>query len=75
MECRKQIKELVESIEDEKRLFEGVELTAKEKRDLAVKQKVLDLVKQRNDTVDTGPHYVMPENYDDTTKPEARSRR
>lgn len=42
----KKVDELVESIEDEKRLFEGVELTEKEKRDFAVKQRVLDLVKQ-----------------------------
>ena len=34
---------------------------AKEKRDFAVKQRVLDLVKQRNDTIDHGPSYVMPE--------------
>jgi len=26
-----------------------------------VKQRVLDLVKQRNDTIDHGPSYVMPE--------------
>ena len=36
---------------------------------------MLDLVKQRNDTIDTTPQYVMPEAYDDTSKPEARSRR
>ena len=71
----KKVDELVEAIEDEKFLFEGVELTAKEKRDFAVKQRVLDLVKQRNETIDTGPTYVMPEAYDDTSKPEARSRR
>ena len=32
-------------------------------------------MKQRNDTIDTTPQYVMPEAYDDTSKPEARSRR
>ena len=36
---------------------------------------MLDLVKQRNETIDTGPTYVTPEAYDDTSKPEARSRR
>ena len=71
----KKMDELVEAIEDEKHLFEGVELTAKEKRDFAIKQRVLDLVKARNDTIDTTPAYVMPEAYDDTSKPEARSRR
>lgn len=38
----KKMQELVEAIEDEKHLFEGVELTAKEKRDFAIKQKVLN---------------------------------
>jgi pre-mRNA-splicing factor ATP-dependent RNA helicase DHX16 len=71
----KKMDELVEAIEDEKHLFEGVELTAKEKRDFAIKQRVLDLVKQRNDSIDHTPAYVMPEAYDDTSKPEARSRR
>jgi len=40
----KKMQELVEAIEDEKHLFEGVELTAKEKRDFAIKQKVLKYV-------------------------------
>jgi len=71
----KKIDELVEAIEDEKLLFAGEELTAKEKRDFAIKQRVLDLVKQRNDTIDKTPNYVMPESYDDTKKPESRSRR
>ena len=71
----KKMDELVEAIEDEKHLFEGVELTAKEKRDFAIKQRVLDLVKQRNETIDNTPSYVMPESYDDTSRPEARSRR
>lgn len=53
----KKMDELVEAIEDEKHLFEGVELTAKEKRDFAVKQRVLDLVKQRNDTIDNTPRF------------------
>eukprot|EP00286_Rhodomonas_abbreviata_P018224 CAMPEP_0181309798 /NCGR_PEP_ID=MMETSP1101-20121128/12219_1 /TAXON_ID=46948 /ORGANISM="Rhodomonas abbreviata, Strain Caron Lab Isolate" /LENGTH=459 /DNA_ID=CAMNT_0023416333 /DNA_START=227 /DNA_END=1604 /DNA_ORIENTATION=+ len=71
----KKMQELVEAIEDEKRLFADVELTAKEKREMKIKQTLLDLVNKRKEVEDVGPAYVMPDAYDDSSKPESRSKR
>eukprot|EP00775_Hariotina_reticulata_P008556 gene8556-8738_t len=68
------LQELKDELEDAKYLFEGVELTAREKADLAYKQRVYDLAVERKKAleavVDDG--YSLPTNYD---APEARESR
>ncbi|KAF6261560.1 putative ATP-dependent RNA helicase [Scenedesmus sp. NREL 46B-D3] len=68
------LQELQDELEDAKYLFEGVELTAREKADLAYKQRVYELALERKQAleavVDDG--YRMPTNYD---APESRESR
>eukprot|EP00878_Enallax_costatus_P007712 GHUV01008073.1.p1 GENE.GHUV01008073.1~~GHUV01008073.1.p1 ORF type:complete len:730 (+),score=228.81 GHUV01008073.1:201-2390(+) len=68
------LQELKDELEDAKYLFEGVELTAREKADLAYKQRVYDLAVERKKALDAvvDDGYTLPTNYD---APEARESR
>ncbi len=62
----KQLKELEESLREEKLIFgEDVNYTAKERADLKYKEEVLKLVKARDSITVNDDHYRMPDSYDD----------
>ncbi|KAK2658288.1 hypothetical protein Ddye_004821 [Dipteronia dyeriana] len=61
---QKKLEEIRDDIEDEQYLFDGVELTDKEQRDLRYKKEIYDLVMKRTEDVDTMSEYRMPEAYD-----------
>lgn len=61
---QKKIDELRDQIEDEQYLFEGVQLTAKEKEEHRYRKTVLELAKQGTEDIDKIEEYRMPEAYD-----------
>ncbi|KAI9157058.1 hypothetical protein LWI28_016246 [Acer negundo] len=61
---QKKLEEIKDDIEDEQYLFDGVELTDKEHRDLRYKKEIYNLVRKRTEEVDTMSEYRMPEAYD-----------
>ncbi|KAK4835647.1 hypothetical protein QYF36_012444 [Acer negundo] len=61
---QKKLEEIKDDIEDEQYLFDGVELTDKEHRDLRYKKEIYNLVMKRTEEVDTMSEYRMPEAYD-----------
>ena len=71
--------ELKDSIEDEKYLFEGTELTAAEKRDIEYRRKVYELATQQIRDIDAvmEDRYRLPASYDEAGAEgrDARSRR
>lgn len=61
---QKKLDELRDAIEDEQYLFDGVELTAKEREEMKYKRRVYELAKQRAKDLDNIVEYRMPEAYD-----------
>ncbi|PSC75579.1 pre-mRNA-splicing factor ATP-dependent RNA helicase DHX16 [Micractinium conductrix] len=62
------LEELKEALEDEKYLFQGVQLTDKERRDLEYKEQVYKLAVERKKQLDELEHddaYHMPTGYED----------
>ncbi|KAJ9518720.1 hypothetical protein QJQ45_018694, partial [Haematococcus lacustris] len=66
--------EIRDELEDAKYLFEGVELTEKEKADLRYKQQVYDLAMERKRQLEAihEDGYHMPDSYDQPEKQSAR---
>ena len=64
---RQKLEELKDSIEDEKYLFEGTELTAAEKRDIEYRRKVYELATQQIRDIDAvmEDRYRLPASYDE----------
>ena len=54
-----------DQIEDEQYIFEGVEVSEKERKDLEYKKQVYELAMQRAKDLDEVTGYKMPEAYDD----------
>lgn len=76
---REEIKldELERELEDEKYLFEGQELTDKERAELEYKEKVYQLAKERKEQLEElqrDDRYHMPTAYDDATQQDNKSR-
>ncbi|KAF8378774.1 hypothetical protein HHK36_030123 [Tetracentron sinense] len=61
---QKKLEEIRDDIEDEQYLFDGVQLTEAEYRELRYKKEIYELVKKRSDDVDNISEYRMPEAYD-----------
>eukprot|EP00246_Nothoceros_aenigmaticus_P007014 TRINITY_DN2059_c0_g1_i1.p1 TRINITY_DN2059_c0_g1~~TRINITY_DN2059_c0_g1_i1.p1 ORF type:complete len:238 (+),score=74.70 TRINITY_DN2059_c0_g1_i1:41-715(+) len=61
---QKKLDELNDALLDERFLFEGMKLTAKEERELRYKREVYELAKQRAKDIDNIVEYRMPEAYD-----------
>lgn len=61
---QKKLEELRDDIEDEQYLFDGVELTETEYRELRYKKEIYELVKKRTQEADDVNEYKMPEAYD-----------
>ncbi|KAH7280381.1 hypothetical protein KP509_37G064800 [Ceratopteris richardii] len=61
---QKKLDELQDAILDEQYLFEGIELTAKEKEEFRYKRTVLELAKRGAEDLDSFEEYRMPESYD-----------
>jgi pre-mRNA-splicing factor ATP-dependent RNA helicase DHX16 len=71
------LEELEQAIEDEKYLFEGADLTEKERAELEYKERVLRLAKERKRQLEELEHddaYHMPTAYDDGNKDAAEKR-
>ena len=64
------LEELKESLEDEKLLFNGVELSEKEKRDIAYRRRVYELATAQIRDIDTimEDRYRLPSSYDENGK-------
>ena len=64
------LEELKESLEDEKLLFQGVELSEKEKRDIAYRRRVYELATAQIRDIDTimEDRYRLPSSYDENGK-------
>ena len=64
------LEELKDAIEDEKYLFEGVELTEQEKRDIEYRRKVYELATQQVRDIDSimEDRYRLPDSYDEAGK-------
>ncbi len=62
------LEELKESLEDEKVLFQGVELSEKEKRDVAYRRRVYELATAQIRDIDTimEDRYRLPSSYDES---------
>jgi len=67
--------ELKDQIEDEQYIFEGVEVSEKERKDLEYKKQVYELAMQRAKDLDEVTGYKMPEAYDDQDGKGARQDR
>mmetsp|Transcript_9253 Transcript_9253/g.15203 ORF Transcript_9253/g.15203 Transcript_9253/m.15203 type:complete len:1053 (-) Transcript_9253:255-3413(-) len=63
-ETRK-LSELEDMIKDEEFLFDGVNLTAKEKKDFILRKEILDLAKKRIEKINDADRYRMPDAYVD----------
>ncbi|KAG6687002.1 hypothetical protein I3842_11G049200 [Carya illinoinensis] len=61
---QKKLEELRDDIEDEQYLFDGVELTEAERRELRYKKEIYELVKKRSEEADDTSEYRMPDAYD-----------
>ncbi|XP_020225181.1 pre-mRNA-splicing factor ATP-dependent RNA helicase DEAH1-like [Cajanus cajan] len=55
---------MLDDIEDEQYLFEGVKLSEVEYRELRYKKEIYELVKKRSEEADNVNEYRMPEAYD-----------
>ena len=64
------LEELKDSIEDEKYLFEGVELTEQERRDIEYRREVYELATQQVRDIDSimEDRYRLPASYDESGK-------
>ncbi|KAK3021017.1 hypothetical protein RJ639_045148, partial [Escallonia herrerae] len=61
---QKKLEEIRDEIVDEQYLFEGVNLTETEKREIRYKKQIYDLVKKRSEEDDNVTEYRMPTAYD-----------
>ncbi|XP_043805507.1 pre-mRNA-splicing factor ATP-dependent RNA helicase DEAH1 isoform X2 [Manihot esculenta] len=61
---QKKLEELRDDIEDEQYLFDGVQLTEAEYRELRYKKEIYELVKKRSEEADDINEYRMPDAYD-----------
>ncbi|KAI5070716.1 hypothetical protein GOP47_0015059 [Adiantum capillus-veneris] len=61
---QKKLDELKDQIVDEQYLFEGVQLSAKEKEEYRYRKTVLELAQKGTEDIDTYEEYRMPEAYD-----------
>lgn len=68
MREQKKLEELRDDLEDEKYLFDGVKLTAKEEQEMRYKKTVYELASQRAKDTDNIVEYRMPEAYDEEGK-------
>ncbi|XP_059639588.1 pre-mRNA-splicing factor ATP-dependent RNA helicase DEAH1-like isoform X2 [Cornus florida] len=61
----KKLEEIRDDIEDEQYLFQGVDLTEVERRELRYKKEIYELVKKRSEEADDVAEYRMPDAYDE----------